>query len=103
MNIIDYIPEYPATIDRVRLMDKTGMTDRQNRSMIAKAVTEGTPICNLGNGCFISYDPHIMKKQSAIHWARIKSELKRAKAFGENIALIELVQQHFETIEGGNQ
>ena len=39
MNIVDYIPEYPATIDRVELMDKTGLTDRNNRALIAALVT----------------------------------------------------------------
>ena len=101
MNIVDFIPDYPKTIDRVELMDRTGLTDRKNRALIAKAVTEGTPICNLGEGYFITYDPEIMKKQSSIHWARIKSELARVKAFGENIEMIELVRQHFEQIEGG--
>ena len=100
MDIRDYIPEYPGKIDRFELMDRTGLTDRKNRALIAKAVTEGTPICNLGEGYFITYDSEIMKRQAKVHWARIKSELARAKAFGENIQLIESIERHFELIGG---
>ena len=100
MDIRQFIPEYPETIDRVQLMDKTGLTDRENRRLIAKAAADGTPICNLGEGYFITNDPAIMRRQAKVHWSRIKSELKRARAFGQNIDLIESIERHFDVIGG---
>ena len=99
LDIMDYIPSYPDTISRELLVAFTGLTDRRVRELIAKAAKEGEPICNLGKGYFVTNDTELLKRQSAVHWSRIKSELQRARAFGVNIEAIEAIERHFDLLE----